>query len=192
MSSPVTTSRTVGIRGRSVWSGGPRSGSSRSPGCRIHAYWTSWGGPEPFRFHPARRRRNSRVACAQWGGRFGLHSRNSGVLQDRRVARTRVETDIHSFPGAALHAISGCGHSPGRTPEHPAPATGARIRSGIAHRAPRRGGLDDPRSPGNTGLGSARKRGSGRSRRPPGRRVSRARAAVGGTIHRTVKIPGHP
>ena len=36
-------------------------------------------------------------------------------------------------------------------------------QSGIVHRSPRRGGLDDPRSPGNTALGAVRKCGSGRS-----------------------------
>ena len=40
---------------------------------------------------------------------------------------------------------------------------GAQKQSGIVHRSPRRGGLDDPTSPGNTGLGAVCKCGSGRS-----------------------------
>ena len=47
--------------------------------------------------------------------------------------------------------------------EHLTPASGTQKQSGIVHRAPRRGGLDDPRLPGNTALGAVRKCGSGRS-----------------------------
>ena len=47
--------------------------------------------------------------------------------------------------------------------EHLAPASGTEKQSGIVHCSPRRGGLDDPRSPGNTALGAVRKCGSGRS-----------------------------
>ena len=50
-----------------------------------------------------------------------------------------------------------------RADEHLAPASGTEKQSGIVHRSSRRGGLDDPRSPGNTALGAVRKCGSGRS-----------------------------
>ena len=50
-----------------------------------------------------------------------------------------------------------------RADEHLAPASGTEKQSGIVHCSPRRGGLDDPRSPGNTALGAVRKCGSGRS-----------------------------
>ena len=50
-----------------------------------------------------------------------------------------------------------------RADEHLAPASGTQKQSGIVHRSPRRGGLDDPRSPGNTALGAVRQCGSGRS-----------------------------
>ena len=50
-----------------------------------------------------------------------------------------------------------------RADEHLAPAPGTQKQPGIVHRRPRRGGLDDPQSPGNTALGAVRKCGSGRS-----------------------------
>ena len=50
-----------------------------------------------------------------------------------------------------------------RADEHLASASGTQKQSGIVHRPPRRGGLDDPQSPGNTALGAVRKCGSGRS-----------------------------
>ena len=50
-----------------------------------------------------------------------------------------------------------------RADEHLAPASGTQKQSGIVHRSSRRGGLDDPQSPGNTALGAVRKCGSGRS-----------------------------
>ena len=50
-----------------------------------------------------------------------------------------------------------------RADEHLAPASGTEKQSGIVHCSSRRGGLDDPRSPGNTALGAVRKCGSGRS-----------------------------
>ena len=45
--------------------------------------------------------------------------------------------------------------------EHLALAPGTQKQSGIVHRSPRRGGLDDPTSPGNTAYGAVRKCGSG-------------------------------
>ena len=56
-----------------------------------------------------------------------------------------------------------------RADEHLAPASGTEKQSGIVHCSPRRGGLDDPRLPGNTAFGAVRKCGSGRSlgREPP-------------------------
>ena len=50
-----------------------------------------------------------------------------------------------------------------RADEHLAPASGTQKQSGIVHCSPRRGGLDDPRLPGNTALGAVRQCGSGRS-----------------------------
>ena len=50
-----------------------------------------------------------------------------------------------------------------RADEHLAPASGTEKQPGIVHCSPWRGGLDDPRSPGNTALGAVRKCGSGRS-----------------------------
>ena len=50
-----------------------------------------------------------------------------------------------------------------RADEHLAPTSGTQKQPGIVHRSPGRGGLDDPRSPGNTALGAVRKCGSGRS-----------------------------
>ena len=50
-----------------------------------------------------------------------------------------------------------------RADEHLAPASGTEKQAGIVHCSPRRGGLDDPRSPGNTALGAVRQCGSGRS-----------------------------
>ena len=65
-----------------------------------------------------------------------------------------------------------------RADEHLAPASGTEKQSGIVHCSPWRGGLDDPRSPGNTALGAVRKCGSGRSLgRDP--QVSTVRGCVG-------------
>ena len=64
-----------------------------------------------------------------------------------------------------------------RADEHLAPASGTQKQSGIVHRSPRRGGLDDPRSPGNTALGAVRKCGSGRSLGPD-RQVNSVRGCV--------------
>ena len=50
-----------------------------------------------------------------------------------------------------------------RADEYLAPTPGTQEQSGVVHRSPRRGGLDDPQSPGNTALGAVRKCGSGRS-----------------------------
>ena len=65
-----------------------------------------------------------------------------------------------------------------RADEHLAPASGTQKQSGIVHCSPRRGGLDDPRLPGNTAFGAVRKCGSGRSLgRDP--QVSAVRGCVG-------------
>ena len=50
-----------------------------------------------------------------------------------------------------------------RADEHLAPASGTVKQAGIVHCSPRRGGLDDPRSPGNTAFEAVRQCGSGRS-----------------------------
>ena len=65
-----------------------------------------------------------------------------------------------------------------RADEHLAPASGTEKQSGIVHCSPRWGGLDDPRSPGNTALGAVRKCGSGRSLGRD-RQVSTVRGCVG-------------
>ena len=65
-----------------------------------------------------------------------------------------------------------------RADEHLAPAPGTQKHPGIVHRSPRRGGLDDPQSPGNTALGAVRKCGSGRSLGRD-RQVSTVRGCVG-------------
>ena len=54
----------------------------------------------------------------------------------------------------------------------------AQKQSGIVHRSPRRGGLDDPTSPGNTAYGAVRKCGSGRSLGRD-RQVNSVRGCVG-------------
>ena len=65
-----------------------------------------------------------------------------------------------------------------RADEHLAPASGTQKQSSIVHCSPRRGGLDDPRLPGNTAFGAVRKCGSGRSLgRDP--QVSAVRGCVG-------------
>ena len=58
-------------------------------------------------------------------------------------------------PAVLLAAVTG------RADEDLALAPRAQKQSGIVHRSPRRGGLDDPTSPGNTALGAVRKCGSG-------------------------------
>ena len=50
-----------------------------------------------------------------------------------------------------------------RADQHLASASGTQKQPGIVHRSPWRGGLDAPRSPGNTALGAVRTCGSGRS-----------------------------
>ena len=65
-----------------------------------------------------------------------------------------------------------------RADEHLAPASGTEKQSGIVHRSSRRGGLDDPRLPGNTAFGAVRKCGSGRSLGRD-RQVSAVRGCVG-------------
>ena len=65
-----------------------------------------------------------------------------------------------------------------RADEHLALAPRTQNQSGIVHRSPRRGGLDDPRSPGNTSLGAVRKCGSGRSLGRD-RQVNTVRGCVG-------------
>ena len=65
-----------------------------------------------------------------------------------------------------------------RADERPASAPGTEKQSGIVHRSSRRGGLDDPHSPGNTAFGAVRKCGSGRSLGHD-RQVSGVRGCVG-------------
>ena len=65
-----------------------------------------------------------------------------------------------------------------RADEHLAPASGTQKQSGIVHRSSRRGGLDDPRLPGNTAFGAVRRCGSGRSFGRD-RQVSAVRGCVG-------------
>ena len=65
-----------------------------------------------------------------------------------------------------------------RADEHLALTPRTQKQSDIVHRSPRRGGLDDPRSPGNTALGAVRKCGSGRSLGRD-RQVNSVRGCVG-------------
>ena len=65
-----------------------------------------------------------------------------------------------------------------RADEHMALTPRTQKQSDIVHRSPRRGGLDDPRSPGNTALGAVRKCGSGRSLGRD-RQVNSVRGCVG-------------
>ena len=66
----------------------------------------------------------------------------------------------------------------GRADEDLALAPRTQKQSGIVHRSSRRGGLDDPTSPGNTGLGAVCKCGSGRSLGRD-RQVNSVRGCVG-------------
>ena len=90
----------------------------------------------------------------------------------RRTQRFTPSGVTATCSAVALTAITA------RADEHLAPAPGTQIQSGIVHRSPRRGGLDDPRSPGNTALGAVRKCGSGRSLGHD-RQVSGVRGCVG-------------
>ena len=65
-----------------------------------------------------------------------------------------------------------------RADEHLALTPSTQEQPGIVHRSPRRGGLDDPRSPGNTALGAVRQCGSGRSLGRD-RQVNTVRGCVG-------------
>ena len=65
-----------------------------------------------------------------------------------------------------------------RADEHLALAPCTQEQPGIVHRSSRRGGLDDPRSPGNTALGAVHQCGSGRSLGRD-RQVNTVRGCVG-------------
>ena len=79
------------------------------------------------------------------------------IPASRRARRFAPSEIAATRPAVLLAAITA------RADEHLAPAPGTEKQPGIVHRSPRRGGLDDPRSPGNTALGAVRKCGSGRS-----------------------------
>ena len=79
------------------------------------------------------------------------------IPASRRAHRFVPSETAATRPAALLAPITA------RADEHLAPAPGAQKQPGIVHRHPRRGGLDDPQSPGNTALGAVRKCGSGRS-----------------------------
>ena len=70
---------------------------------------------------------------------------------------------IESFWGTAIRPAALLAPITARADEDLAPAPGTQKHPGIVHRRPRRGGLDDPQSPGNTAFGAVRTCGSGRS-----------------------------
>ena len=94
------------------------------------------------------------------------------IPPSRRTQRFTPSGVAAPCSAVALTAITA------RADEHLAPAPGTQKQSGIVHRLPRRGGLDDPQSPGNTALGAVRKCGSGRSLGHD-RQVSGVRGCVG-------------
>ena len=79
------------------------------------------------------------------------------IPASRRAQRFTPGEAAAACPAVLLAPITA------RADEHLAPASGTEKQSGIVHRSPRRGELDDPRLPGNTALGAVRKCGSGRS-----------------------------
>ena len=79
------------------------------------------------------------------------------IPASRRAQRFTPSGAAATCPAIALAPVAA------RADEHLAPASGTQKQSGIVHRSSRRGGLDDPRSPGNTALGAVRQCGSGRS-----------------------------
>ena len=79
------------------------------------------------------------------------------VTPPRRASRFASGKAATAHPAVLLPAVTA------RADEHLALASGTQKQPGIVHRSPRRGGLDDPTSPGNTALGAVRKCGSGRS-----------------------------
>ena len=94
------------------------------------------------------------------------------IPASRRARRFAPSEVTATRPAVLLAPITA------RADEHLAPAPGTQKHPGIVHRSPRRGGLDDPRSPGNTALGAVRKCGSGRSLGRD-RQVSTVRGCVG-------------
>ena len=79
------------------------------------------------------------------------------VPASRRAQRFTPSGAVATCPAVLLAPVAA------RADEHLAPASGTQKQSGIVHCTPRRGGLDDPRLPGNTALGAVRKCGFGRS-----------------------------
>ena len=79
------------------------------------------------------------------------------IPASRRAHRFAPSVVTATCPAVLLAPITA------RADEYLAPAPGTQKQPGIVHRRPRRGGLDDPQSPGNTALGAVRKCGSGRS-----------------------------
>ena len=94
------------------------------------------------------------------------------IPASRRAHRVTPSEVAATRPAVLLAPITA------RADEHLAPAPGTQKQSGIVHRSPWRGGLDDPRSPGNTALGAVRKCGSGRSLGPD-RQVNSVRGCAG-------------
>ena len=79
------------------------------------------------------------------------------ISASRRAQRFTPGEAAAACPAVLLAPVAA------RADEHLAPASGTQKQSGIVHCSPRRGGLDDPRLPGNTALGAVRQCGSGRS-----------------------------
>ena len=94
------------------------------------------------------------------------------IPTSRRAARFTPSETAATRPAVLLAPITA------RADQHLAPAPGTEKQSSIVHRSPRRGGLDDPHSPGNTALGAVRKCGLGRSLGHD-RQVSGVRGCVG-------------
>ena len=88
------------------------------------------------------------------------------IPTSRRAARFTPSETAATRPAVLLAPITA------RADQHLAPAPGTEKQSSIVHRSPRRGGLDDPHSPGNTALGAGRSLGHDRQ-------VSGVRGCVG-------------
>ena len=107
---------------------------------------------------------------ARQAGRLGVAALALGVTVPTVPAASRVlipasRRTQRFTPSGAAATCSAIALAPvaARADEHLAPASGTEKQAGIVHCSPRRGGLDDSRSPGNTAFGAVRQCGSGRS-----------------------------
>ncbi len=83
------------------------------------------------------------------------------VTTPRGAQRLAARQDTTAPRAVLLAAVTA------RADENLASAPGTHKPARVVHRSSRRGGLDDPRSSGNTALGAVRQCGSGRSLGPP-------------------------